>query len=173
MIMEDLPKPRPTFVLKRGRYDMPDASQKVEPGVPACLAALPAGSPRNRLGLARWLASPDNPLTARVAVNRLWQQHFGTGLVKTAENFGVQGEPPSHPALLDWLAAQFVRSGWDVKAMHRLIVTSATYRQASKAPEPLDPARSGEPSAGPRSAFPLARRAGARQRPGDRAGCSR
>ena len=137
MIMEDLPKPRPTYVLKRGRYEMPDTSQKVEPGVPACLDSLPEGSPANRLGLARWLASARNPLTARVAVNRLWQQHFGTGLVKTAENFGLQGEPPSHPALLDWLAAQFVRSGWDVKALHRLIVTSATYRQVSKAPEPL------------------------------------
>ena len=133
MVMEDLPSPRPTYVLKRGRYDMPDTSQKVEPGVPACLGSLPPGSPANRLALARWLASPDNPLTARVAVNRLWQQHFGTGLVKTTENFGLQSEPPSHPDLLDWLATEFVRTGWDVKAMHRLIVTSATYRQASKA----------------------------------------
>jgi hypothetical protein len=137
MVMEDQPTRRPTFVLKRGRYDMPDANQPVQPGVPACLGTLAADAPRNRLGLARWLASADNPLTARVAVNRLWQQHFGMGLVKTAENFGVQGEPPSHPALLDWLAVQLVRTGWDVKAMHRLIVQSATYRQASQAPEPL------------------------------------
>jgi hypothetical protein len=137
MVMEDLPTPRPTFVLKRGRYDMPDVGHKVEPGVPTCLSPLPQGAPRNRLGLALWLASPDNPLSARVAVNRLWQQHFGTGLVKTAENFGVQSESPSHPALLDWLATEFVRSGWNVKAMHRLIVTSATYRQASKAPASL------------------------------------
>ncbi len=133
MVMEDLPKPRETFVLKRGRYEMPDRSQKVEPGVPACLSPWPAGAPRNRLGLARWLVAPDNPLTARVTVNRFWQHYFGTGLVKTAENFGVQGEPPSHPELLDWLATEFVRCGWDVKAMQRLLVTSATYRQASKA----------------------------------------
>jgi hypothetical protein len=132
MVMEDLPKPRETFVLKRGRYEMPDRNQQVEPGVPACLSPWPAGAPRNRLGLARWLVSPDNPLTARVAVNRFWQHSFGTGLVKTAENFGLQGEPPSHPELLDWLATEFAR-GWDVKAMQRLIVTSAAYRQASKA----------------------------------------
>jgi hypothetical protein len=132
MVMEDLPTPRPTFLLRRGRYDMPDPSQKVEPGVPACLSPLPEGAPRNRLGLALWLASPDNPLTPRVAANHLWQQHFGMGLVKTAENFGIQSEPPSHPALLDWLAAEFVRSSWNLKALHRLIVTSATYRQSSK-----------------------------------------
>jgi hypothetical protein len=133
MVMEDLPKPRETFVLKRGRYEMPDRSQKVEPGVPACLSPWPADAPRNRLGLARWLVSPDNPLTARVTVNRFWQHYFGTGLVKTAENFGLQGEPPSHPELLDRLATEFVKGGWDVKAMQHLIVTSATYRQASKA----------------------------------------
>jgi hypothetical protein len=148
MVMEDLPKPRETFVLKRGRYEMPDKSQKVEPGVPACLSPWPADAPRNRLGLARWLVSPDNPLTARVAVNRYWQHSFGTGLVKTAENFGVQGEPPSHPELLDWLATEFASPsplplspggrgvgvrGWDVKAMRRLIVTSAAYRQSSQA----------------------------------------
>jgi hypothetical protein len=83
--------------------------------------------------LAQWLAEAENPLTARVAVNRIWQHHFGTGLVKTAENFGIQGEPPSHPELLDWLASEFARTGWDVKALHRLIVTSATYRQRSSA----------------------------------------
>ena len=117
MVMEDTPKPRPTFVLKRGRYDMPDTSQKVEPGVPVVPApAARRTPPRNRLGLARWLAAPANPLTARVAVNRIWQHHFGTGLVKTAENFGIQGEPPSHPELLDWLATELVRTGWDVKA---------------------------------------------------------
>jgi hypothetical protein len=119
--------------LKRGRYDAPDQSRKVEPGVPACLPPLPRDAPRNRLGLARWLISPANPLTARVAVNRVWQHHFGTGLVKTAENFGIQGEPPTQRELLDWLATEFVRMGWDLKALHRLIVTSATYRQSSQA----------------------------------------
>ncbi|QEH33312.1 Planctomycete cytochrome C [Aquisphaera giovannonii] len=137
MVMEDMPKPRPGFLLKRGQYDLPDKSQPVEPGVPACLNPLPKDAPRNRLALARWLTSPDNPLTARVLVNRIWQQHFGNGLVKTAENFGVQGEPPSHPALLDWLATEMIRTGWDRKAMHRLIVGSATYRQSSKASEEL------------------------------------
>jgi hypothetical protein len=137
MVMEELPTPRDTFLLKRGRYDMPDRTRKVRPDVPSCLGSLPAGAPHNRLGLARWLVDPDNPLTARVAVNHYWEHYFGTGLVKTAENFGVQGEPPSHPALLDWLAVEFVRSGWDVKAMQRLIVTSNTYRQASTAPPAL------------------------------------
>jgi hypothetical protein len=133
MVMEDLPAPRETFVLKRGRYDVPDKTQRVQPGVPASLPRLPADAPRNRLGLARWLVDPANPLTTRVAVNRFWQRYFGTGLVKTAENFGFQGETPSHPDLLDWLATEFVRVNWDIKAMQRLIVTSATYRQTSKA----------------------------------------
>jgi mono/diheme cytochrome c family protein len=133
MVMEDTAKPRPTYVLKRGRYDMPDKSHAVEPGVPGSLPPLPKGAGSNRLGLAAWLCSPQNPLTARVAVNRIWQHHFGTGLVKTAENFGVQGEPPSHPELLDWLSSELIGSGWDVKALHRLIVGSATFRQRSKA----------------------------------------
>ena len=133
MVMEDRPTPRDTFVLKRGRYDMPDTTRKVDPGVPSCLPPMPAGVARNRLGLAQWLASPENPLTARVIVNRIWQHHFGMGLVKTAENFGVRGEPPSHPELLDWLASELVRTGWDLKALHKLIVTSATYTQASTA----------------------------------------
>jgi hypothetical protein len=93
--------------------------------------------PPNRLGLAKWILDPSNPLTARVVVNQYWQQYFGTGIVKTAEDFGSQGEPPSHPELLDWLAIEFVRSGWDVKAMQRLIVTSATYRQSSRASREL------------------------------------
>jgi hypothetical protein len=134
MVMEDLKTPPPTYVLKRGRYDMPDTSQQVNPGVPGCLSPMPKNAPPNRLGLARWLVAAENPLAARVGVNRLWQQHFGIGLVKTAENFGLQSEPPSHPELLDWLATEFIRLGWDQKALHRLIVTSATYRQSSNAP---------------------------------------
>jgi hypothetical protein len=134
MVMEDLPKPRPMYPLKRGQYDQPDKIRPLEPGTPSSLPGLPAGAPRNRLGLAKWLVSPENPLTARVEANRIWQHHFGVGLVKTAENFGIQGEPPSHPELLDWLATELIRTGWDVKAMHRLIVTSATYQQASRVP---------------------------------------
>jgi hypothetical protein len=129
MVMQEMPQPRDTFLLIRGQYDKHGA--KVTVGVPASLPPLPAGSPGNRLGLARWLVDPAQPLTARVIVNRYWQMYFGTGLVKTAEDFGVQGEYPSHSELLDWLATEFVRTGWDIKAMQRLIVTSATYRQAS------------------------------------------
>ena len=132
LIMKDMSKPRPTFVLKRGQYDIPDKTRPVQPGVPSALPPLPKDAPVNRLGLARWLIQPDHPLTARVTVNRFWQQFFGTGLVKTSEDFGAQGEWPSHPQLLDWLATEFVRTGWDVKRMQRLIVTSAAYRQSSR-----------------------------------------
>jgi hypothetical protein len=131
MVMQEMIAPRDTFVLKRGSYETP--GEKVTPAVPGFLPPMPAGAPANRLGLARWLVDPAQPLTARVAVNRYWQSYFGTGLVKTAEDFGSQGEAPSHPELLDWLATEFVRTGWDVKAMQRLIVTSATYRQQSQA----------------------------------------
>src|SRR5262249_52799060 len=121
---------RPTHILVRGNYDNP--GKNVEPGLPLTLAQkLPAGK-NNRLLLARWLVAPTNPLTARVIVNRFWQMYFGTGLVKTVDDFGSQGEPPSHPELLDWLAGEFVRLKWDMKALQRLIVTSATYRQSSK-----------------------------------------
>ncbi|MGH7137131.1 MAG: DUF1553 domain-containing protein, partial [Pirellulales bacterium] len=129
MVMADLPQPRPAFILEKGLYDKP--REPVTAAVPAKLPPLPSGAPANRLGLAQWLVSPDNPLTARVAVNRLWQQFFGIGLVKTPEDFGVQGERPVHPELLDWLATEFVASGWDVKHLSRLIVTSTTYRQSS------------------------------------------
>ena len=131
MVMSEMETPRDSFVLVRGSYEKP--GDKVTPGVPACLPPLPEGAPRNRLGLARWLVDPANPLPARVAVNRYWQMYFGTGIVKTVEDFGSQGEMPSHPELLDWLATEFVRTGWDVKAIQRLIVTSATYRQSSVA----------------------------------------
>jgi hypothetical protein len=129
MVMEDMRKSRDTFVLVRGQYDKHGA--KVGPGVPACLPRLPSDAPANRLGLASWLMDPAHPLTSRVVVNRYWQMYFGAGLVKTAEDFGSQGEPPSHPDLLDWLATEFVRTGWDVKAMQRLLVTSAVYRQSA------------------------------------------
>src|SRR5262249_50968699 len=112
MVMEEMPKPRDTFILVRGAYDK--RGEKVTTGTPATLPSLKAGTP-NRLDLAKWLTSPEHPLTARVTVNRYWQMFFGTGLVKTAEDFGTQGEYPSHPELLDWLAVEFRESGWDVR----------------------------------------------------------
>ena len=130
MVMQEMDKPRGTFMLIRGQYDK--HGDKVTPNTPACLPAMPSDAPKNRLGLARWLVDPAHPLTARVIVNRYWQMYFGTGLVKTAEDFGTQGEYPSHPELLDWLATEFIASHWDVKAMQKRIVMSATYRQASR-----------------------------------------
>jgi len=135
MVMQEMKQPRPTFVLLRGQYDQQGVA--VKPGVPAFLPPIAADAPANRLGLARWLVDPRNPLTARVAVNRLWQLAFGTGLVRSSEDFGTQGEPPSHPKLLNWLAGEYVRTGWDTKAMLKLIVTSATYRQSSRVTGPL------------------------------------
>lgn len=130
LVMQELPQPRPTHMLTRGQYDQP--TELVSPGVPKALSSWPADAPRNRLGLARWLVSQENPLTARVVVNRLWQQCFGEGLVRTVNDFGSQGEAPTHPELLDWLAVRLMKSGWDVKAMLKLIVMSATYRQGSQ-----------------------------------------
>ena len=130
MVMEEMAPPRETFVLRRGEYDK--LGERVTPGVPACLPPFPAAEARNRLGFARWLVSSANPLTARVAVNHQWQMLFGTGLVKTTEDFGSQGESPSHPELLDWLATEFVRTGWDMKRLLQTLVTSATYRQSSR-----------------------------------------
>jgi hypothetical protein len=132
-VFNDLPTPRDSFVMMRGAYDKP--GEKVVPGVPAIFTPLKKANPKGhatRLDLARWLVSPEHPLTARVAVNRYWQQLFGTGLVKSSSDFGSQGEMPSHPELLDWLAVQFRKSGWDRKAMIRMMVCSATFRQSSR-----------------------------------------
>ncbi len=133
--------PRPTFLHNRGEFLQP--TERVEPGTPAFLHPFPAGAPKNRLGFAQWLVSPENPLVARVTVNRQWQAFFGRGLVRTTEDFGFQGDPPTHPELLDWLACEFMEptklgdgrpraSPWSLKHIHKLIVTSATYRQASR-----------------------------------------
>ncbi|HEV8130610.1 MAG TPA: DUF1553 domain-containing protein, partial [Acidobacteriota bacterium] len=130
MVMKEMEKPRETYILGRGDYR--NKTDKVSPGVPAVLTPFPKDAPSNRFGLAKWLLDARNPLTARVTVNRYWQMYFGQGIVKTSEDFGFQGEAPVHPELLDWLATEFIRSGWDVRAMQRLIVTSATYRQSSK-----------------------------------------
>lgn len=128
-VMAEMAKPRDTFILGRGDYR--NRGEKVTPGIPAMLPPMPKDAPANRLGMAQWLFSAQHPLTARVAVNRYWQLHFGTGLVKTTEDFGSQGDAPIQRDVLDWLASEF-QSNWDVKAMQRLIVTSATYRQASQ-----------------------------------------
>jgi hypothetical protein len=135
MVMKELHDRRPAYVLKRGAYDAP--GELVEPGTPGCLPRYENNWPRDRLGLARWLTAPDHPLVARVAVNRWWQTLFGRGLVATPEDFGSQGQLPTHPELLDWLARRFIDSGWDVKQLIRLIVTSATYRQSSDTPPEL------------------------------------
>ena len=123
-------KQRATRILRKGNFL--DPGDPVTPAVPKALHPLPPGSPVNRLTLAKWLVDRKNPLTARVTVNRYWAQIFGTGIVETEEDFGTQGELPSHPALLDWLAVRYMDSGWDTKAMIKLIVTSATYRQSSR-----------------------------------------
>jgi len=128
MVMEEMEERKPTFRLNRGVYDNP--AEEVFPGTPSILPPMPDGE-KNRLTFASWLVSPENPLMSRVTVNRYWQMYFGTGLVKTSDNFGSQGEFPSHPELLDWLATTFVESNWNVKELQRLIVTSATYRQSS------------------------------------------
>ena len=130
MVMKDRAEPRPSFVLTRGLYNKPSSS--VTAGTPPILPPMPADLPKNRLGLARWLVSPSNPLTARVFVNRQWSLFFGQGIVATPEDFGVQGRRPSHPELLDWLAAEFVSSGWNVKRLQKKILMSAAYRQSSK-----------------------------------------
>jgi hypothetical protein len=136
LVMEEMKEPRPTFILMRGAYDKP--GEQVTAATPAVLPPIDGRLPLNRLGFAKWLVAPENPLTARVTVNRFWQQIFGTGLVETSEDFGAQGSPPSHPELLDWLALEFIRSGWDVKHLVKLMVTSSTYQQSSARTSPAD-----------------------------------
>ena len=132
MIMGDLGNMRKTFVLERGHYEHPLKEEEIKPGVPAFLPPMPEGAPANRLGLAEWLTRPDHPLTARVAVNRYWSLLFGQGIVKSVSDFGTQGAWPTHPALLDWLATDFVNNDWNIKRTFKQIVMSATYRQSSK-----------------------------------------
>ncbi|MBP85460.1 MAG: hypothetical protein CMJ64_01895 [Planctomycetaceae bacterium] len=130
LVAEDLPTPRTTKVLARGEYNLP-VGNPLEPGIISVMSALPEGAPRNRLGLARWLTSREHPLVARVLINRVWQRTFGEGLVRTPEDFGLQGQQPTHAQLLDWLAVELQVSGWDLKHMLRLMVTSKTFRQQS------------------------------------------
>lgn len=133
MVMQDLPKPRPAFLLNRGAYDAP--AEQVFPGTPAAIFSFPTALSQDRKGLAEWLIDKRNPLTARVLVNRYWQLFFGQGIVKTIEDFGNQGALPHHPELLDYLASDFIARGWDLKALHRQIVLSSTYRQSSRVSE--------------------------------------
>jgi hypothetical protein len=130
LVMEEQPEPRPTFILMRGAYDKP--GERVMADTPGVLPKPAADLPKNRLGLAKWLVSAENPLTARVVVNRIWQHFFGAGIVRSSEDFGAQGDLPSHPELLDWLAVTFRESGWDMKHLIKRIVTSESYCQSSK-----------------------------------------
>ena len=132
MVMGDLPKMRPTYLLERGHYEHPNKEEEIKANVPNFLPAMPKGAPANRLGLAQWLTQPDHPLTARVAVNRYWSLLFGRGIVSTVSDFGTQGEWPTHPQLLDWLATDFANNGWNIKRTIKQMVMSATYRQSSK-----------------------------------------
>ena len=137
LVAKELPKPRVTKLLHRGEYDQPQG-EPLQPGVPAALGFLPEGAPANRLGLARWLTSRDHPLVSRVLINRVWQRVFGDGIVRTPEDFGMQGQQPTHPELLDWLAVELQDNDWDLKHMLRLMVTSQTFRQDSTRRKELD-----------------------------------
>ena len=134
--MAELPVPRETYIHLRGNFER--RGKRVLPATPAFLPPMEEGKDVNRLSFARWLVNRRHPLTARVMVNRIWAQYFGRGLVATLDDFGTQGELPSHPALLDWLAVEFIESGWDVKAIHRLILMSSTYRQSSRRSDALE-----------------------------------
>jgi hypothetical protein len=132
MVMKEMAEPRPTYLLARGRYDHPIKEHPLERGVPRAFGSLPPSAPQDRTGLAAWLTAPENPLVARVQANRLWETVFGQGIVRTSEDFGHQGDWPSHPELLDWLAVELRESGWDTQALLRLFVMSSTYRQAAR-----------------------------------------
>jgi hypothetical protein len=135
--MQERPEPAMAYILNRGEYDK--RRDPVKPDTPKSLPAMPAKMQKNRIGFAEWLLQPDHPLTARVTVNRFWQELFGTGIVRTTGDFGVSGELPTHPELLDWMAVEFRESGWDVKKFFKMLVTSATYRQsAATTPEKLE-----------------------------------
>ena len=164
MVMAEMEQPRPAYLLERGAYDA--HGEEVQPGTPQHVMPFPETYPKNRLGLAQWLVHPENPLTARVIVNRYWQQYFGKGIVTTPDDFGNQGDLPTHPELLDWLAVNFVESGWDVKAFQKLIVMSATYRQSSKTTPGTQGKRSGKPAIGERPQNEADRRNAPRQCPG-------
>ncbi|HBE70237.1 MAG TPA: hypothetical protein DDW52_18975, partial [Planctomycetaceae bacterium] len=156
MVMHELENPRDTYLLNRGQYDAPDKSNKLSPGVPAAID-FSTDSPRNRLELAQWLVDSRNPLTARVAVNRIWQQFFGRGLVESSDNLGSQGSVPTHPQLLDWLASELIESGWDIQHIQRLIAGSATFAQSSSpkkftGPDESEPDESGPDKSGPEKA---------------------
>ena len=155
---------RETHILKRGDFLQPD--RVVTPGMPAFLNPLPAGAPPNRLTFARWLVDRQSPTTARSIVNRVWQAYFGTGIVATAENLGTQCEPPSNQELLDWLAVEFMDSGWSLKKLQRLIVTSATYRQIVECHAGAAGQRPGQSPAGARTALRVDAETGARHRAG-------
>jgi mono/diheme cytochrome c family protein len=144
LVLTERPTPRETYVHLGG--DFTRSGERVTPGVPAVLHPLESGEKLNRLDFARWLIDPKNPLVARVTVNRIWQFYFGKGIVETENDFGVQGSPPSHPELLDWLAVEFVEGGWSFKRLHKLIVTSATYRQSSRAADSQSIANSIDPT---------------------------
>jgi hypothetical protein len=136
-VMQERPTPPEAYILNRGEYDK--RKERVTPATPKSLPPIPAGQPVNRITFAKWLLSPDNPLTARVTVNRFWQELFGVGIVRTSGDFGVTGELPTHEELLDWMAVEFREGGWDIKKFFKLLVTSATYRQAAIAtPEKLE-----------------------------------
>ena len=162
MVMAENPVRKQTHVLIRGAYDKP--GETVEPGIPSVLPPLPAGAANNRLGFAKWLVAPENPLLARVTVNRFWQMYFGTGIVKTVEDLGAQGEWPSHPELLDWLATEFVRTGWDVKAHAEAVCDERDIPAIVGIQAGAGGAGSREPPVLARAAFPPAR--GNHPRPG-------